>query len=59
MSDKAPLLMVESLNVGYGRSQILFDVDFTAEERGIVAILGRNGAGKTTFLKALVEKSAR
>ena len=54
MSDKAPLLIVEALNVGYGRNQILFDVDFTAAERGIVAILGRNGAGKTTFLKALV-----
>jgi len=54
VSDKAPLLMVEGLNVAYGRSQILFDVDFAAQDRGIVAILGRNGAGKTTFLKALV-----
>ena len=54
MSDKAPLLMVEGLNAGYGRSQILFDLDFTAGARGIVAILGRNGAGKTTFLKTLV-----
>ena len=54
MSDKATLLMVEGLNVGYRRSQILFDIDFTAQERGITAILGRNGAGKTTFLKALM-----
>src|SRR5215510_14301733 len=46
--------MVEGLNVAYGRNQILFDVDFAAQDRGIVAILGRNGAGKTTFLKALV-----
>src|SRR5215467_104142 len=46
--------MVEGLNVGYRRSQILFDIDFTAQERGITAILGRNGAGKTTFLKALM-----
>ena len=54
MSDKATLLMVEGLNVGYRRSQILFNIDFTAQERGITAILGRNGAGKTTFLKALM-----
>ena len=46
--------MVEDLNVGYRRSQILFNIDFTAQERGITAILGRNGAGKTTFLKALM-----
>jgi len=54
VSDKATLLMVEDLNVGYRRSQILFNIDFTAQERGITAILGRNGAGKTTFLKALM-----
>ncbi len=54
MSNRAPLLVVEKLNAGYGRSQVIFDVDFAAEERGIIGILGRNGAGKTTFLKALM-----
>ena len=54
MSSHAPLLVVEKLNAGYGRSQVLFDVDFAAEDRGIIAILGRNGAGKTTLLRTIV-----
>lgn len=54
MSDAAPILEVEGLNAGYGRSQVLFDVAFTAAPVGTMAILGRNGAGKTTLLKTLV-----
>jgi branched-chain amino acid transport system ATP-binding protein len=45
---------VEKLNAGYGRSQVLFDVDFAAEDQGIIAILGRNGAGKTTLLRTMM-----
>ena len=54
MSSHAPLLIVEKLNAGYGRSQVLFDVDFAAEDQGIIAILGRNGAGKTTLLRTMM-----
>ena len=48
-----PLLSVDRLSAGYGRSQVLFDVAMTAPGTGGVAILGRNGAGKTTLLKTL------
>jgi branched-chain amino acid transport system ATP-binding protein len=54
VSSHAPLLIVEKLNAGYGRSQVLFDVDFAAEDQGIIAILGRNGAGKTTLLRTMM-----
>ena len=52
MSD-APLLQVDGLCAGYGRSQALFGVTMRAPERGAVAVLGRNGAGKSTLLKTL------
>jgi branched-chain amino acid transport system ATP-binding protein len=54
VSEAAPILEVEGLNAGYGRSQVLFDLALTAAPVGTVAILGRNGAGKTTLLKTLV-----
>jgi branched-chain amino acid transport system ATP-binding protein len=53
VSDTPAILKVEGLNAGYGRSQVLFDVAFTAASVGTLAILGRNGAGKTTLLKTL------
>ena len=37
----------------YGDFQALFDIDFTVEEGETVAIIGANGAGKTTFLRAV------
>lgn len=48
-----PLLQVDALCAGYGRSQILFDLCLVSPLTGAVAILGRNGAGKTTLLKTL------
>ena len=57
MSDE-PLLRVDALSSGYGRSRVLFDVSMTAPRTGAVAILGRNGAGKTTLLKPLVGEIA-
>ena len=53
MSD-APILQVEKLTSGYGRSRVLFDLSMEVPRQGAVAILGRNGAGKTTLLKTLV-----
>jgi branched-chain amino acid transport system ATP-binding protein len=53
VSDAAPILAVEELNAGYGRSRVLFDLTLTAAPVGTIAILGRNGAGKTTLLKTL------
>ena len=42
-----------SLSYGYGQTPILKDLDFTVERDSRIAILGANGAGKTTFLKLL------
>ncbi len=48
------LLEVKGLNCYYGDSHILFDVDLRVEAHEVVALLGRNGAGKSTTLKGLM-----
>ena len=45
------MLELKALNSGYGRAQILFDLDLRLNTGEIVALLGRNGAGKSTTLK--------
>jgi branched-chain amino acid transport system ATP-binding protein len=48
-----PILEVSGLCAGYGESDVLHDVSFTVDDGGITTILGANGAGKTTVLRAL------
>jgi len=48
------LLEVGGLNSYYGDSHILFDVGLRVEKGEVVALLGRNGAGKSTTLKSLM-----
>jgi branched-chain amino acid transport system ATP-binding protein len=48
------LLEVTGLNSYYGDSHILFDVALRVERHEVVALLGRNGAGKSTTLKSLM-----
>lgn len=48
------LLEAERINSYYGDSHILFDVSMHVEENEVVALLGRNGAGKSTTLKSLM-----
>ncbi|WHZ11400.1 MAG: ABC transporter, ATP-binding protein 2 (cluster 4, leucine/isoleucine/valine/benzoate) [Burkholderiaceae bacterium] len=48
------LLEVSGLNSYYGDSHILFDVSLRVEKHEVVALLGRNGAGKSTTLKSLM-----
>ncbi|HNT39834.1 MAG TPA: ABC transporter ATP-binding protein [Rubrivivax sp.] len=48
------LLEVTDLNSYYGDSHILFDVSMRVENKEVVALLGRNGAGKSTTLKSLM-----
>jgi len=48
------LLEVQGLNSYYGDSHILFDVALRVEAHEVVALLGRNGAGKSTTLKSLM-----
>ena len=52
-------LEVAGLRAGYGRTQVLEDVAFTLPERGSLAVLGRNGVGKTTLLASLMGRTAR
>ena len=47
-------LEVNGLNSYYGDSHILFDVSLNVERNEVVALLGRNGAGKSTTLKSLM-----
>jgi branched-chain amino acid transport system ATP-binding protein len=47
------LLRTEELCAFYGASQILFDIDLALEEGRTLALLGRNGAGKSTTMKTL------
>jgi ABC-type branched-subunit amino acid transport system ATPase component len=49
-----PLLGVEEVHTFYGKSHILNGVSFSAREGEIVALLGRNGAGKSTVLKTII-----
>ncbi|MEA5423714.1 urea ABC transporter ATP-binding subunit UrtE [Synechococcus sp. CCY9202] len=49
-----PILHVSDLNVYYGQSHILRDVDLSVPEGEMVCLIGRNGVGKTTFLKTII-----
>ena len=48
------MFQVDKLNVFYGESQAVRDVSFSVGNEEAVAIMGRNGMGKTTLLKALI-----
>ena len=49
-----PILEVHGLKAGYGGTQILQGVDFSIQRGEIVAIIGRNGVGKSTLMKSLI-----
>ena len=48
------LLQTRGLNAWYGAAQILFDVNLQVRRGEVVALMGRNGAGKSTTLKAIM-----
>lgn len=54
MSGDQPMLAVSGLNAFYGRAQLLFDVGFEVGRGEVVALMGRNGAGKSTTMKAVM-----
>jgi branched-chain amino acid transport system ATP-binding protein len=54
-----PALAVEHLNAWYGAAQVLYDVSFTIGRGEVVALMGRNGAGKSTTMKAVMGLIAR
>ena len=49
-----PLLRVSGLEAGYGRVQVLWGIHLEVQERESVVLLGANGAGKSTTLKAIL-----
>src|SRR5512144_2239132 len=50
----AALLEVEGLEAGYGKKTVLQGVSFRVDEGEVVALLGHNGAGKSTTLKTIL-----
>jgi branched-chain amino acid transport system ATP-binding protein len=50
----APLLSLSGLNAYYGESHVLHGVDAHVDEGEVVTLLGRNGAGRTTTLRAVL-----
>ena len=48
------VLRVDALTAGYGGTIVVDDVSFSLEENGGIALLGRNGVGKTTLLSTLM-----
>ncbi len=48
------MLAISHLEVGYGQSRVIHDLSFSVGGEEILAIMGRNGMGKTTLLKSLI-----
>jgi len=48
-----PALQVESLEAGYGKIQVLWQVDLSVPQGSFTTVIGANGAGKTTLLRAI------
>jgi branched-chain amino acid transport system ATP-binding protein len=55
----SPVLQVDDLHVRYGGSHILQGIGFEVPAHGVTALLGRNGVGKTTTLKAILGLAPR
>ena len=54
MSAETPLLSVRQLHAHYGKSHILHGVTFHVERNEVVSLLGRNGSGRSTTMKAIM-----
>jgi branched-chain amino acid transport system ATP-binding protein len=54
-----PMLSVENLTASYGAAQILFGLSLDVGHGEVVALMGRNGAGKSTTMKAIMGMLAR
>ncbi len=48
------MLTVEGVEAGYGASRVLFGLSLQAEAGQVVSLIGRNGMGKTTTVRAII-----
>jgi branched-chain amino acid transport system ATP-binding protein len=55
----ADLLRIDNLNAWYGESHVLHGVNLTVGQGEVVSLLGRNGAGRTTTMRAIVGLTSR
>jgi branched-chain amino acid transport system ATP-binding protein len=55
----APMLQVQNLQAWYGESHVLHGVNFSVQEGEVVTLLGRNGAGRTSTLRAIMGLTGR
>ena len=53
-TERATALRLEGVHAFYGDSHVLHDVSFALEEGRVLALLGRNGAGKTTSISTII-----
>src|SRR5882757_1541294 len=53
MADAAPLLEVDGIETCYGLSQVLFGLSLQVRSGEMVALMGRNGMGKTTTMRSI------
>jgi urea ABC transporter ATP-binding protein UrtE len=54
MPDPKSLLTIEGLRSGYGGKPVLQGVDLSVRDREVTAVIGRNGVGKSTLMKAVI-----
>src|SRR5207302_414508 len=54
MADTAPLLEVDGIETCYGLSQVLFGMSLSIRVGEMVALMGRNGMGKTTTIRSIM-----
>ena len=52
--ENRPILVVEDIHTYYGQSHILQGVTLSVKQGAVVAVLGRNGVGKTTLVRSLI-----
>jgi len=48
------MLKLDGINAGYGKNQVLFDLNLSLEKGEVLCVMGRNGAGKTTAMKTIM-----
>lgn len=52
--DTEPAIVLDRVSIGYGKASVLEDISFDARPGELVAIMGRNGTGKSTLLRAMM-----